>query len=104
MTISEPDWRVFKEVRVVALDRLCQRILSECRTVCDDDALTAHNRYLKLYALIHKCDEDIQWAFDDFRRTTATACLTAMWQLGLVTPAELGRFSLDTRHRVTRDD
>lgn len=104
MTIPEPDWRVFKEVRVVALDRLCHRILSECRTVCDDDALTAHNRYLKLYELIHKRDEDIQWAFDDFSRTTALACLTAMWQLGLVTQAELDRFSLDTRHRVTRDD
>lgn len=103
MTISESDWRVFKEVRVVALDRLYHRILSECRTVCDDDALTAHNRYLKLYELIHNRDKDIQRAFDDFRRTTALTCLTSMWQLGLVTQTELDRFSLDTRHQVLRD-
>ncbi len=104
MTIPEPDWRVFKEVRVIALDRLCDRILGECRTICDDDTQTAHNRYLKLYELIHKRDEDIQWAFDDFRRTTAIACLTSMWQLGLVTLVELDRFSLDTRHRVLCDN
>ncbi len=104
MTIPEPDWRVFKEVRAVALDRLCHRILSECRTVCDEDALPAHNRYLKLYELIHKRDEDIQRAFDDFSRMTAIACLTTMWQLGLVTRAELDRFSFDTLHWVMRDD
>jgi len=57
MTISEADWRVFKEVRVVALNRLYHRILSECRTVCDDDGVTAHHRYLKLYALIHQRNE-----------------------------------------------
>ena len=71
--------------------------------MCDDDALTAHNRYLKLYELIPNRDKDIQQAFDDFRRTTALTCLTSMWQLGLVTQAELDRFSLDTRRQVLRD-
>lgn len=104
MTIPEPDWRVFKEVRSVALDRLCHRILSECRGVCDDDTLPAHSRYLKLYELIHKRDKDIQRAFDDLRRSTAITCLITMWQLGLVTQAELNRFSLDTRHWLLPDE
>lgn len=104
MTIPEPDWRVFKEVRAVALDRLCHRILDECRIVCDDHALPAHNRYLNLYELIHKRDRDIQRAFDDFSRTTAIACLITMRQLGLVTQAEWDRFSLDTLHWVMGDD
>jgi len=32
------------------------------------------------------------------------ACLTSMWQLGLLTQAELNWFSLDTGHRVIRED
>ncbi len=104
MTISEPDWRVFKEIRAVALERLTHRILNECRAVCDDETLPAHDRYLKLYELIHKRDEEMQRAFDDFRRSTAIVCLITMWQLDLVTLDELDRFSLDTLHWVRRDD
>lgn len=104
MTISEPDWRVFKQVQPLALDRLCHRILDESRAVCDDESLSAHGRYLKLYELIHKRDKDIQRAFDEFSRTTAIACLTTMRQLGLVTESELGRFSDDTLYWVMRDD
>lgn len=104
MDISEPDWRVFKEVRAVALDRFCQRILNECRTLCDDHSVSAHKRYLKLYEFIHKRDEEIEQAFDDFRRSTAIPCLITMRQHGLVTQAELDRFSPDTVHFVMRND
>lgn len=104
MTIPEPDWRLFKEVRVVALDRLCHQILGECQTVCTDNALSAHHRYLKLYELIRRRDEDIQRAFDDFRRSTAIVCLATMWHLGLVTQAELDQFSPDTLQWVMRDN
>ena len=104
MNIPEPDWRVFKEVRAVALDRFCHRILNECRTLCDDHAVPAYKRYLKLYELIHERDEEIERAFDDFRRTTAITCLITMRQLGLMTQAELDRFSPDTVHLVMHDD
>lgn len=104
MNIPEPDWRVFKEVRASALDRFCRRILDECRTLCDDHTVSAHKRYLKLYELIHKRDEEIAQAFDDFRRSTAIPCLITMQQLELVTQAELYRFSPDTIHLVMRDD
>ncbi|MDA8205306.1 MAG: hypothetical protein M0Z36_04495 [Thermaerobacter sp.] len=104
MGIPEPDWRVFKEIRAVALDRFSRRILNECRTLCDDDAVSAHEHYLKLYELIHKRDEEMGQAFDDLRRSTAIYCLMTMWQLGLVTQAELNRFSPDTVHLVMRDN
>lgn len=89
MTIPEPDWRLFKEVRVVALDRLCHQILCECQTVCNDNALSAHHRYLKLYELIRRRDEDIQRAFDDFRRS-AIVCLATTWPPGIGDPGGIG--------------
>ena len=105
MNISEPDWRVFKEVRAAALDRFCRRILDECRTLCDDHSvMSAHKRYLTLYELIHKRDGEIRQAFDDFRRSTAIPCLITMLQHGLVTQAELDGFSPDTLRFVMRDD
>lgn len=104
MNISEPDWRVFKEVRTAALDRFSLKTLDECRTLCADRTTPAHQRYLKLYELIHKRDGEMAQAFDDLRRSTAIPCLLIMWQYGLVTPAELHRFSPDTIHLVTRGE
>lgn len=103
MNISEPDWRVFKEVRVAALDRFCHRILDECVALCGDHTRSAHTRYLDLYTLIHQRNKEIQEAFDDPRRSTAVLSLMIMRQHGLVTRAELDRFSADTVQIVTRD-
>ncbi len=103
MHISESEWRVFKEVRAAALDRFCHRILDESVAVCGDQTRSAHQRYLDLYALIHRRDKEIQQAFDDPRRSTAILSLMVMQQHGLVTPAELDRFSADTVKIVTGD-
>ncbi len=100
MEIPELDWKTFKEVRSSALDRFCRGILDECRAVCVDDSGTAHERYLKLYDLIRQRDKEMADAFDDFRRSTAILSLMVMCEHNLVTPEELARFSLDTRHRL----
>lgn len=100
MPIAESDWRLFKPVRMVALDRFCHQILSECRIICDDGSLTAHDRCRKLSAHIHRRDKAIERAFDDFRRTTAVICLATMCELGLITGEELDHFSVATRAQV----
>jgi len=104
MNISEADWRVFKEVRAVALDRFCRRILDECRTLCDEPSESAHQRYLSLYKLLQQRDKEIAEAFNDFRRSTAIFALMTMRQYGLVTEAEWKRFSPDTLRWVLGND
>src|SRR5690554_2075221 len=100
MAVSEPDWRTFKRVRAVALERLSQQILDECQAICGKDAVTAHQRYGELYDLIHQRNRAMADAFDDLRRFTADLCLRRMYKLGLVTNEELDEFSPEVQQTV----
>jgi hypothetical protein len=61
---------------------------------------TSHGRYLRLYETVHKGDDEVDWAFNDLKRSTALIKLGAMARLGLVTDEELARFEPDTRETV----
>ena len=93
MNIPESDWKIFKRVHPLALERLCERILEESRKICDTKNLSAHKRYLRLYRHIEKRDKDIAQAFNDYRRSTAILCLRAMYFLDLLTDEDLEQFS-----------
>ena len=73
-----------------------QRLLS-------DSDLSSHERYLKIYKFIHDKDKELGFAFNDFRRSTATLQLRIIRNLGLVTKEELAGFSDSTRQFVLAD-
>lgn len=98
--ISEPDWKVFREVHVIALERFCERILGEVAELLPADGRSAHERYLAVYDLIRQRDKELANAFDDFRRSTAWQQLAIMHARGLMTDEELARFSDETREVV----
>jgi hypothetical protein len=94
--IPEQDWKIFRELHVVALERLCDKILAEAKKEIERPGKSAHERYLNLFKLIEKRDHDIARAFNDFRRSTATMQLVKIHSLGLLTGEELRRFSPET--------
>jgi hypothetical protein len=98
--IPESDWRRFKEVHTKLLERYCSRILEEVVAASKDARGSAHDRYLKVYKLITERDEQMAYAFDDFRRSTAVMQLGIMRRMKLLTDEELGLFSEQTRTRV----
>jgi len=95
--IPESDWKIFRDLRPVALNRLCEEILTDVRRQTDRPGKTAHEKYLALYKLLHQRDKDIARAFNDFRRSTALAQLGIIHSQGLFTAEELQRFSPMTR-------
>jgi hypothetical protein len=94
--ISERDWKVFRELHKVALERLCDRILAEARIQVDDLSKSPHERYVNLYQLIQNRNKDVTRAFDDFRRSTAVMQIGIIHKMGLFTKEELKRFSPET--------
>ncbi|TXL70195.1 peptide ABC transporter substrate-binding protein [Vineibacter terrae] len=96
----ERDWRLLRELKPIALDRLCQRTLGEVQALCADAGKTNHQRYLALWDMIRERDDELAGAFDDLRRSTAVWRLTAMRQLGVLTDDEFGRFSEEVRDSV----
>lgn len=99
--IPESDWKIFRTVRAAALDRYCARVLRECTAVIDDRSSSNHERYLELFRLLRERDDDLADAFNNPRRSAALIQLARIHALGVVTEAELARFSQETRELVT---
>lgn len=93
MKIPERDWKVFRRLREVALERFSQRILDEIQEVASDSSPSAHERYLEVFRLIQERDRELGDAFNDPRRSTALLAITLIRSYGLLTEEEVAEFS-----------
>ena len=98
--IKESDWKIFRELRVVALERFCQRVLEEVERVGADSSKTYHQRYIAIYRYTRERDKDLAFAFNDPRRSAAILQLARIQFHELLTAEELSRFSDETRKSV----
>jgi hypothetical protein len=98
--IGEPDWKLFRKIRVIALDRFCQRVLNEVSRLAADSGQSSHERYLAVYELVRKQDKELGYTFDDPKRSTALLQLTRMYSMELLTGEEFALFSSDSRDRI----
>jgi hypothetical protein len=55
----------------VALDRFCERVLSEISQISSDSNKTRHQRYVAIFKLLERRDRELADAFNDLRRSTA---------------------------------
>lgn len=96
----ETDWQTLRALKPILLDRLCTNILDDCRDEIDSGKGTAHARYLRLFDLIDRRNEELADAFDDMRRSRAIERLAHMRKLRLFTEEEFQRLSPGTRDTV----
>jgi hypothetical protein len=95
--IPEADWRVFRSLHPIWIDRFCKRVNGELLRALSDDSRDAYEQYRAANKLMHERDEEIANAFNDFRRSTALFQIAIIRKLGVITDEELGRFSESTR-------
>lgn len=98
--MTESDWKLFRELRVVALDRFCLRVLSEISRIAEDGDKTGHERYLAVFKRLKERDRELADAFDDPRRSTALRQLVCLRSQALLTEEEFAQFSAETRGSV----
>jgi hypothetical protein len=98
--IKESDWKLFRQLREIALERFCERVLAEVRTAAAETGDGFHDRYLRVYDLIRDRDKTIGWAFNDPRRSNALILLANIKREGLLTPDEFAQFSEQTREAI----
>ena len=94
--IAERDWKIFRELHPIALERLCEKVLAETRAEIGHPMKSAHEKYLSLFKLIQGRDRDIARAFNDFWRSTAVMQIRIIHSMELLTEEELRRFSPET--------
>ena len=99
MEIKESDWKVFRRLHGIALERYCQRVLEEIRVAAECDA-DYHDCYRKVYRLIRNRDRTMASAFDDPSRSTALLLLANIVDEGLLTEEELKQFSGDAQQHI----
>ena len=102
--IPEADWRQFKRIYPVLLERFCQRVLDDLAELLRAGDGTAHEKYLRINKLIQKRDKDFGAVFDYFRRSTAVLQLAMMRRMGLLGEQELSGFSVETQAIIRRVD
>jgi hypothetical protein len=99
MNINESDWKVFRRLHSIALERYCERALEDVRHATTGKG-TYHDRYRKVYRVIHNHDKRIAAAFDDPRRSTAFLLLANIIAEELLTEEELQQFSPEAQERI----
>ena len=100
--IKEAEWKLFREFRTQALERLCERVFTDLEPIISQDGESWHQRYLAVFKIIAERDDQIAAIFNDFRRSTALFKLKQMWDYNLLTEEELGKFSSDTQDWIKR--
>jgi len=97
--IKESDWKLFRRLHSVALERFCQQVIEEINqtTNCAGDY---HERYLAVFNLILERNEQMARAFDDMRRSNAFILLANIRGSQLLTDEEFSQFTPETREAV----
>ena len=98
--IQESDWKLFKRLREIALERFCDRVLDEISHFRSDGSKSKHEQYLAIYRLMRERDKEVDAIFDHLRRSTAVQQLCAFRSHDLVTEQELYQFSPELRKSV----
>ena len=99
--IPESDWKIFRELHRITLNRFCEQVLADLEKALADENATPHERYLKIFDLIEKQDDRLADAFNDFRRSTAITQIAMICSYRLFTEEEFMRFSEETRRIVS---
>jgi hypothetical protein len=90
--IKPSDWKLFKPLRDLALERFCERVLHEVSRIGSDQKKSKHERYVRIYRLMRKRDKEIDRIFDTLRRSTVLQ-ICAFRAQDLLTEEELRQFS-----------
>ena len=98
--IKESDWKLLRQLHTEALERFCKQILLEVARINADRAKSFHQKYLEIYAVLHRRDREIAQTFNDLRRSRALMMIASMKGHGLLTEDELSRFSQETQELV----
>ena len=98
--IPESDWKVFRKLREVALERFCERVIREIGELTAGKPTSYHERYLEIFKLVDRRDDELAHAFNNPRRSAALWQLAAIRSRGLITDEELSRFTAATQEAV----
>ena len=101
--IREADWKRLRDLKPIALDRFCTRVLADIERLSSDSTSSSHQRYLAIYDLIQKRDKELGRIFDGLSRSSAVGKLLLMHRARLLSEDDMASFSEDIRDVVAKN-
>ena len=98
--IKDSDWKIFRRLHPVALDRFCRRVIEEINHATSNCDENYHERHLEVSRLIMDRNDEMARAFDDLRRSNAFILLANIRESQLLTDEEFSEFSSEAREAV----
>jgi len=98
--IKESDWKKFKKLRPLALQRYCEKVMGDVSKVINKEQEDAHERYLEMFNIVDEGDKLLSMMFDAFSRSKATIQLVMYCENDLLTDEELAQLSDETREII----
>jgi hypothetical protein len=100
--IRESDWKIFRELHGIALERYFDRAVADIEKTLATDGKTSREQFWDVANLAHQRKKEVANLFDDFRRSTALMQLGIICATGLLTDEEILRFSPEAQESVQR--
>ena len=98
--MKESDWKIFKKIKEIAIDKFCSGVLDESQEVISDQSEHAHNKYLSLYDLLQNRNKKMAFLFDGHSRSKATIQLIAIRSNRLADEALICQLSEELREHT----
>lgn len=97
--IRESDWKYWRKLSQVALERFCDETLKEAVRFSKGGE-TAHSRYRDLFQYLRRQDRKVADVFDDQRRSNAFIQIAIAVKERIILRDELEGFSEETKARI----
>ena len=98
--MNESDWKIFKNIKELAIEKYCSVVLDEARDIVLNDNESSHETYLYLYKILQNRDEHLAVMFDGHSRSKAWLQLIAIRKEGLAEQSLLDKLSEDFRTKT----
>jgi hypothetical protein len=83
-----------------ALERFCERVLTEIEQITHISSQSAHQRYLDIFKIVIQRDREMASIFNDPKRSNALTMLARMRSEGLLMADEFSSLSQETRSAI----
>ena len=94
--IPESDWKTWRKMSNVALERFCSDALEGVRAITLREGST-HARYRELFAFLRERDDIIAAIFDDQRRLNAFLQMARALSENVLHSSEIGKLSEESQ-------
>lgn len=98
--IKESDWKKFKHLQPLALQRYCDRMMKEVDAIIQDSDNDSYDRYCKMYKTVRDGDKKMARMFDGFSRSKALTQLAMYVDDGLLDDEEIAELSGETKEQI----